>query len=242
MTRPTPRLAPGEVRAWYASTALCGDAGLVARALAWLSDVERARFTRFRHDVDRHMFLLGRVMARAIVGAHTGWAPAAWPWREGPHGRPEIARADTTLRFNIAHSAGLVACAVTDAAEVGVDLEDLDRRETEATIVPRYCAPSEVADIAAAGQDWHQRFLHYWTLKEAYLKARGLGISVPLAEIAFTLGPAPRIAFLGSLAGTSTAWTFSLARPTPRHLAALAVDRPEATPAALEPFPAAWLP
>ena len=69
--------------------------------MRWLTDDERARHERFRHDADRQMFLLGRLMARALVGRALGVAPTAWPWREGPHGRPEIAAPARPLRFNL---------------------------------------------------------------------------------------------------------------------------------------------
>ena len=64
--------------------------GAQARALELLRPAERARHARFRHDADRQMFLLGRVMARTIVGEALGESPDDWPWREGPRGRPEI--------------------------------------------------------------------------------------------------------------------------------------------------------
>ena len=190
------------------------------------------------------MFLLGRVMARAAVGRLAGWAPCAWPWREGPHGRPEIASDDTSLRFNIAHSAGVVVCAAADGVDIGVDVEDLERPATDIEVVRRYCAPAEVRDIAAAGPDgWRTRFLYYWTLKEAYLKARGLGISLPLAEIEFTLASPPRVAFLGSLQGTDTRWAFHLQQISDRHLAAVAAEAPVRDPSVeMAPFPADWLP
>jgi 4'-phosphopantetheinyl transferase len=125
----------------------------------------------------------------------------------------------------VAHSAGLVVCALGRGREVGVDVEDLLRRPVERAVVEHYCGAAEVADIDARGPAWYERFLHHWTLKEAYLKARGLGISMPLAEIGFALdGAAPRVAFSGSLAGTDDRWAFVIARPTDRHLMAIAAS------------------
>ena len=171
------------------------------------------------------MFLAGRMMARSIVGAALGCPPASWRWREGPHGRPEIDEPGTDVRFNIAHSAGLVACAIARGRDVGVDVEDRNRPETDRQIVSRYCSPAEAADIDAQGDAWHERFLIYWTLKEAYLKALGLGISVHLSDISFTFdGDVARIGFVGSLVDSDPRWTFSLMRPTARHLVAIASE------------------
>lgn len=241
---PPPR-ARAEVDVWYAHVGELA-AGTVDRAVQrWLVGDEGDRYRRFHRDDDRMMFLLGRMMARSLVGAALGVPPDFWTWREGARGRPEIASPSTDLRFNLAHSAGLVACALARGRDVGVDVEDLQRRPVDRAVVRRYCAPAEVADIDAHGPRWHDRFLHYWTLKEAYLKARGLGIAVPLDEIQFVLengdaGAGARIEFLGSLAGTDQRWAFRLDRPTGRHLLAVAASDVPGVPASwrIAPLPA----
>lgn len=240
MTAPSSRPGPHDVCVWHVDTAaLFKNPARLAAGEAALEPVERSRYGKYRHDADRLMFLAGRMMARALVGRALGLAPGEWRWREGPHGRPEIAAPDTTLRFNLAHSAGLVACALSNGRDVGVDVEYLRRRPIDPQVVPRYCAPDEVRDIQAHGQHgWHDRFLLYWTLKEAYLKARGLGISVPLADISFAVdGAAPRVSFLRSLAGTDDRWIFHVARPTTEHVLAVAAASDHAPPAiAVAPF------
>jgi 4'-phosphopantetheinyl transferase len=170
------------------------------------------------------MFALGRSMARRLVGEALQIDPAAWLWREGPHGRPEIGAPATDWHFNLSHSAGLVVCAIGRTRELGVDLEDLERRPPDPALVARYCSPAEASDVLSQGAEWSDRFLRYWTLKESYLKARGLGISVPLAEISFALnGSTARIAFDGSLAGTDDRWLFHIQPVAPHHLLAVAV-------------------
>lgn len=226
MPKPASCPAADEVCVWYAHTsALDGDRAAVGRALTLLQPDERARFDRYRFDADRMMFLLGRVMARELVGQALALSPGAWRWREGGSGRPEIDDPGTPLRFNLAHSAGLVACALASGRDVGVDVEDLERRSTDVAIVRRYCSPDEALDVEAQGDRWRDRFLIYWTLKEAYLKARGVGIAVNLSDINFSLDPGgASVAFLDSLAGTDTRWRFELLRPTDRHLLAVAAS------------------
>ncbi len=183
-----------------------------ARWVDALPEVERARFARFKHERSAHEFLVGRLMVRRWLAALTQHRPNDWQFVEGFRGRPEVASPHTSLRFNIAHSGGVVACIFTDGREAGVDVEDLGRRLIEPELWTRYCAPSEIADIEAhpvAAR--HRRFLTYWTLKEAYLKALGLGISVHLSDIAFTVHPErPTVEFHDSLAGTSTDWAFGM--------------------------------
>ena len=223
---------------WHAHAGdLVREPSNLAGWLLWLSPAERERYARFLHDHDRHMFLAGRVMARSLVGRALGCTPAAWRWREGPHGRPEIDEPGVTVHFNVAHSADLVVCAVAMDREVGVDVEDLQRRPVDRRFVTRYCAPAEAADIAAQPEDtWHDRFLTYWTLKEAYLKARGLGVSVPLADVCFTPSPdgSARVSFLGRLADSDPNWLFHLMQPTDRHVLAVAAPTADGLRPAIE--------
>jgi 4'-phosphopantetheinyl transferase len=235
------RQVGGPIEVWHARTSeALADAAGVERALTWLSASERARFDRYRHDADRGMFLLGRVMARTLVGRALGVAPHAWSWGEGPRGRPSIAKPDTSLSFNLAHSAGLVVCALSTDGDVGVDVEYRQRPPIDARMIRRYCAPDEAADIERRGPDgWRDQFLKYWTLKEAYLKARGLGIAMPLADLCFTLGDDGislecRNAEPDGCAG----WTFLLAESEDTHFLAAAARTAAAPHAfAVSPFP-----
>ena len=91
------------------------------------------------------------------------------------------------LRFNISHTDGLIACAVTIGREVGVDVEHINRHLTH-DVADRFFAPREVADLQSLPDEEQQRvFFDYWTLKEAYIKARGFGLALPLGDFAFTL-------------------------------------------------------
>jgi 4'-phosphopantetheinyl transferase len=223
---------PDEVRVWLADAApVSADTALRDRLFRLLLPAERTRFDGYHADADRLMFLLGRAMARTLVGEAIGVAPTAWRWREGPHGRPEIDAPATPVRFNIAHSSGVVACALAHGRDVGVDVEDLERAAFDVRLVRRCCSPLEAADVEARPADrWPARFLRYWTLKEAYLKARGLGISVHLPDISFSLDDTtPRVGFLGSLADSDTRWAFQLQQPTARHLLAVAASTADGT-------------
>lgn len=235
---------PGQVTVWHAATTelFATDAGR-ARALGWLTAADRARYERYRFPKDRDMFLAGRVMARALVGRALGVGPNAWEWREGPRGRPELADPDAARRvsFNIAHSAGLVVCAISGDGTVGVDVEHRLRPPVDAGMVRRFCAPAEVVDIERCGPSaWQDQFLKYWTLKEAYLKARGVGIAVHLSDLSFTLGEdVIRLDRLNALSAEDDAeWAFVLDSSSPAHLVAAAVTaRPGVRPTfRLAPF------
>ncbi len=196
-----------------------------------LPQAERDRFRRYRHALLAHQFLAGRLLVRRWLESVTGTPAAEWQLVEGQRGRPEIAHPSSPWSFNLAHSGNLVACVLSTVEGVGVDLEDLERRPATGDLARRFCSPAEVADIESlpAG-DQTRRFLIYWTLKEAYLKARGLGLAVHLADLEFTLtGSHPTINFRASLDGTSRAWAFELFQPTSRYLLSVAAPHPVGT-------------
>jgi 4'-phosphopantetheinyl transferase len=203
-------------------------------AAQWVTSlpaIEQARFTRIRHVRGAHEFLTGRLLVRRALASLTDTPAGAWQFADGPYGRPEIAAPPTPLRFNLAHSGGVVACILSDGREAGVDVEDLGRRAIDPPLWHRYCAPAEIADIEAQPEHMRQqRFLTYWTLKEAYLKARGLGIAVQLADIAFSLSaPDPVVTFRDSLAGTSAEWAFGLTTAGGDHLVSWGTPQPAGT-------------
>ena len=227
MPRATSCPDPDEITIWHADAGdVFASAAARAQALDWLTPAERVRHERYRHDRDRDMFLLGRAMARAVVGDTLGIAPTAWTWREGERGRPEVDQPVCPVSFNLAHSGGLVVCALAHGASVGVDVEDRARAALDRNLVARYCSPAERADIDALGETgWQDRFLQYWTLKEAYLKARGLGIALPLSDLSFAVADGEaRLTFERSLAGADPAWAFTLAPLGQRHYVAVAAS------------------
>jgi len=205
-----------------------------ATAADWvraLPEDEQARFGKYRHAPSAHEFLVGRLLARRWITALTGTPASGIVLVEGSRGRPMIAAPVTTFQFNLAHSGGVVACILSDGREAGVDVEHLDRRPVPSDLWHRFCAPAEIADIEAQPIEARQhRFLTYWTLKEAYLKARGLGIAVHLADVAFSLtGPHPAIGFRDSLVGTSADWAFGMFEAGPRHLISWATPQTPGT-------------
>ena len=202
------------------------DATLAAWA-AMLDAEERARAARFRMDADRRAYVAAHALTRLMLSATAPVAPADWRVIRGHAGKPEIdpAHGLPWLRFNLSHTRGLVACAVARDADVGLDVEDLGRREASPGLAERNFAPAEAAMIAALPPEArHEAFLKTWTLKEAFVKATGDGIGLGLDRFAFTLDP-PVLRFAPGGAGDPGAWRFLQWRPTPRHILAVALRR-----------------
>lgn len=198
------------------------------RYRALLNEDERAREERFYFDADKERFVIGRAVTRLQLSRFLGGDPRAWPLVTNRYGRPELASpVPPPIGFNVSHTPGLVACAIAATADVGVDVEFVARRLTY-DVADRFFAPSEVADLRRLDAEEQARvFFDYWTLKEAYIKARGMGLALPLAHFAFVLRPPalPTIRFDPEIDDDATTWQFAQSWPTAQHRLGLAVRR-----------------
>ena len=226
MTQP---LGPSTVHLWYTqSDDLTAPAALDAY-LGLLSPDERTRHARFLNERARHEYLITRALCRTVLSRYAAVAPADWRFRANQWGRPEIDCPSpdyADLRFNLSNTRGLVVCAVAQGGEIGVDVELIDRAGSLLEIADRFMAPVEARDIAALPPDAQAlRFFTYWTLKEAYIKARGMGLSIPLDKFWFLLDTAlPRPAGAGPRYGRHGGGLDL--RPTPADRPAPAGDSP----------------
>lgn len=222
-------LADDEIHLYYADAESITDPALLARYLTLLCPVEAARQARFRFEKDRHLFLVAHALVRTVLSKYADVAPQDWRFAAIGNGKPVIAPEHNLpdLQFNLAHTKGLAAVAVARGREVGSDVEDMTRRINYD--IARYnFAGIEADDVEAQSDDRRaSRFMDYWTLKEAYIKARSLGLSIPLQDFWFQLsadGP-PQISFATKLVDNPSVWQFFQDTPTDRHRSAVAVRR-----------------
>jgi 4'-phosphopantetheinyl transferase len=196
-----------------------------------LTPDEQQRAGRFLQTADRDRFVIGRALARTMLSQFVDVRPADWPLAIDDRGRPYLASRPSDapdLRFNLSHTPGLVACAVTVGREVGVDVEHIGRALVHDTIPERFFSAREVSDLRARpDEEQHVMFFDYWTLKESYIKARGLGLALPLGQFSFvfTPGQAPTIQFAPELHDDPSSWQFAQFWPTSDHRMAVAVRR-----------------
>jgi 4'-phosphopantetheinyl transferase len=210
------------------------SAGLPAATIAaWnatLDDGERARAARFVGAQDRIDFIAAHALARALLAAFGGRKAAEWRFAEGLHGKPRIdaALGCDDLRFNISHTRGLVACAVTRGHEIGVDVEAWDRLRSGRDIAARFFTPDEVALIRAAPlAEEAITFFRLWTLKEAVMKATGLGFRLALDAFAVTAEP-PSVRFYRDISDDPALWHFAQRLIAPNFVIAAALRGPAA--------------
>jgi 4'-phosphopantetheinyl transferase len=204
-----------------------------------LDEDERRRADRFHFPADREAFTAAHALTRAMLSEVTGKRSAAWRFVEGQYGRPEVAWPCATgaLRFNISHTRGLVACAVAYRA-VGVDVECTDHM-ADLGIADSVFAPEEALVLKSAPPALQRaQFFRLWTLKEAFIKATGEGLTRPLRSFSFTLDPV-RIQFHPERIGFPRSddpvkWQFAEYRPSPQQHLALAVHHMDSQPMRLD--------
>lgn len=205
-------------------------AATIATLMPRLTPDERVRRDRYVREEDRHAFVVTRALVRDVLSQHGPSTPEAWRFATNAHGCPSVVDAQAgspRLEFNVSHTAGLVAMAAVRGHRVGVDVEDA-RRVVREDLAGRFFAPAEVSDLRGLPVAEQPRvFFDYWTLKEAYIKARGMGLAIPLGDFGFVLRPpaAPEITFVDGFDDDPRRWQFWQAWPTAHHRLGLAIER-----------------
>jgi 4'-phosphopantetheinyl transferase len=222
-------LPQDEVHVWIAEPERIEEPRLLEAYLGLLSPDEREKQRRFYFERHRRQYLVSHALVRLTLSRYAPVRPEAWSFVTNEYGCPRIEGEGMGLRFNLSHTDGMVTVAVANNVDVGVDVEDTSRPGETVELADRYFAPSEIVALRAlAVERQRERFFEYWTLKEAYIKARGMGLSIPLEQFAFELQPGqrPSISFDPRLGDEASMWQFVQLRPSARHQAALAVRRP----------------
>ena len=160
--------------------------GALQELRALLSLDERERADRFRFDRDRDRFTVARATLRSLIGRYLGREPASLSFEYLDHGKPALADGQSRdgLAFNVSHSADLALIAFARQRDAGIDVEAIRPDRELLGIASRFFCPREVECLEAAGGDaLSDLFFAFWTRKEAYLKARGVGLAGSLQAI-----------------------------------------------------------
>jgi 4'-phosphopantetheinyl transferase len=194
-----------------------------------LDDDERSRADRFYFSRDRERFIVARGILRAILGCYSNRAPESLSFNYSAHGKPALvseSEADA-IRFNLSHSHGTALYAVSRGREIGVDLEFI-RCDLEAEqIAERFFSHSEIETLRALPPSLRKyAFFLCWTRKEAYIKARGEGLSLALDQFEVSLTPGEPAALLSTRSDSDEAllWSLRNLNPAPGYAAALATE------------------
>lgn len=226
------QLSPGQFDVWYCWTRECLDSGLEDYYRSLLTEDELARMQRFKFEYLRHEYLITRALCRITLSRYAKLHPADWRFRANAYGRPEISgrHAESGLRFNLSNARSLVACVVTAAADVGIDVEEVDRPGETVSIADRFFSRAELDTLRTHPLEYQrQRFFELWTLKESYIKARGMGLAIPLEKFSFTVGPQIGIRFDPTIDDDAGNWHFELHPLGQRHMMAVCAGRSAAS-------------
>lgn len=182
------RCALGEVHIWRIG--LDGAIASVMGLSATLSPDERERADRFHLPELQEHWTIARGALRYILATYTQSDPRSLEFRVGPCGKPELARPPGDISFNLSHTGGLALLAVANSRRVGIDAEDVRSGIEVEEICRRFFAPAEADEILALSSETQLgAFFATWTRKEAFVKALGGGLSVPLDRFRVTVRP-----------------------------------------------------
>ena len=181
----------------------------------------------------RMRLLAARVMQRTVLARYAPDVdPAALRFVKGEHGKPSLAPQFEShgLHFNLTHTAGLVAIAVSRHRDVGLDAENITERTTVLRLARRYFTAAEARDLEALPAERQAaRFYSLWTLKESWMKASGSGVKAGFDNAAFSLDDEHQVQGLSFAKHAAADWRFWQYAPSKEHLMALALRAPGAT-------------
>jgi 4'-phosphopantetheinyl transferase len=227
---PAPEPCVAHERADVAVVRLDRRADALHDAASLLAPDERERARLFLDDLARDRFVAGRAVLREHLGRRLGIEPGAVRFAYNEHGKPLLhpRHGAGRLAFNVSHAGDLLALAFHDAP-VGIDIEAEHAVAYADEIVARFFSPRERREYDAIPPQQRPRaFLAWWTRKEAFVKALGIGLDRPLAEFDVSLAPGAPAAVLrvGDVPGASAGWRLEAFAPAPGFVGAVVARVP----------------
>jgi len=217
-------LPEGEVHLWVAFPDEWAASSQIVSARDILDDGEIARMERFHFPEHRRLFAVSHLLVRKALSHYSDIPPGAWRFANDENGKPGIDRAAGALSFSLAHTEGLAVVGVAGGIDIGVDVERTGRQVDAEGLSRRFFSREEAAILESLPPGrLDEQFPRYWTLKESYIKALGLGLSQPLDSFAFRLtGEIPhRIDFSAAEPQDPKKWRFALIEPKQPYVIAL---------------------
>src|ERR1700732_2234518 len=185
-----PALSDNVVHVWRASLAV--DPSALRRLKSMLAQNELERAERFIFDPDRNHFIAARGILRDVLGRYLQCAPQTIDFVYGTRGKPAISSAGSRhpLCFNLSHSQGLAVIGIARERELGIDVEMIRPDFASEEIAERYFSANEIADLNKLPTEQRDNgFFLCWTRKEAYIKAKGDGLHLPLDSFDVSVSP-----------------------------------------------------
>jgi 4'-phosphopantetheinyl transferase len=194
------------------------------RLSMYLPAEEKARAARFVFAKDRNHHIVARAILRQLLGCYLRQPPASICIKAGPQGKPALGLVAglPPLRFNLSHSYGLALYAFALHREVGIDVEKIRPDVANEGLAERYFSAEERKELQTIPKELRSKaFYLCWTRKEAYIKARGAGLQIPLDSFGVSLAP-DKPATLSS--ADQDQWSLFSVRPDTGFAGALVIE------------------
>jgi 4'-phosphopantetheinyl transferase len=222
------------------------DALHLAHARKLLNDEEKTRCAAFHRGKNGAEYALSHAMLRLVLSEYAPVRPEEWRFLTGEKGKPEIASPalDAPLYFNLSHTDGFAACVAGRVRQLGVDVEKINRKASHQELAKRFFAPGEYEYLRSLPPNLQREaFFRIWTLKEAYIKAEGKGLAIPLDSFhfRFSAGNPAEVTLASNAESNPHAWSFFEVQPGPDYRVSIGAKNP--TPGAfhVESYDAAIL-
>lgn len=205
-----------------------------------LTEEEKIRVSKFIRPNDRVLHLCARAFLRHVLSRYNEVSPSAWTFKQNEYGKPFISNLndDEALYFNLSHTQGMVVCAVGQTEAIGVDVESVARDLDCLRLAESVFAPAEIEALQACDEAGRaELFFRFWTLKESYIKAVGMGLSHPLDNFWFDLSNDQHIGLSFSAdAKKRQGWFYQNLLPNNFMLALGVLDSPDRADVNLREF------
>lgn len=221
-------LSPGDVHLWFVFTDQFPIGFPVSTYLKCLSRGEQERMLRYKFERHRCQYLVTRALVRSVLSRYAPIDPCLWRFTVNKYGRPEVESTAgfPSIRFNVSHTEGMIVCVVALHSDLGVDVENVQCDMSHMDVARRFFSKLETKALESLPcTEMIDKFYQFWTLKESYLKAKSMGLSLPLDWISFANSRrgAVNVWFDPLIRDDPAVWMFRLLYPSQHQVAAVSV-------------------
>lgn len=226
-------ISNNDIHVWCVFCDAITDPQLLSRYHSLLNENEKSQHRRFYFEKHRHQYLVTRALVRSVLSLYEKRVtPEQWQFKKNNYGKPYISNIDlvTHLRYNLSHTDELIVMAVILNQEIGIDVEYLPRLGMMSDIANKFFSPHEAKQLQGLREEQKiNRFCDLWTLKEAYIKACGMGLSIPLNHFSYSFSPDGKISidFIPEREDLPELWQFWQICPSDRHKISMALKSNE---------------
>jgi 4'-phosphopantetheinyl transferase len=229
-------LKPDTIHFFYTQIDEIKSKALLNKYHSIINKKEKEKINRYIFEKDQHNCLVTRALIRFLLSSCTNLHPEEFKFSENRYGKPDLIPGllNIPVKFNLSHSGGVTACALTLGSDIGLDIEN-SQRQIDFKIADRFFSTPEANYLNSCPEKEKQNvFYNFWTLKESYIKARGKGLSIGLDKFSFKLDKQKiRVHFHESLNDTPAQWQFFQFSPCESFKAAISIKSPLKTPTKL---------